>query len=277
MNIKRALLLCAIAATALFVFLVPLRSEPPPHVYPVVCVVISATRPHIDYVTTLLRILQFEKACRIVVYDADPTPVRMWPRGIEVIRDPHPRMLERLSLDSRTDKYHDPPHRIHWRAKGALDYMHALEYAQQQPEPYALVLEDDAWPADDLAMHLEALVSWRQDSWLARVLFHDPEYDTHKHNSHGDAFEFKAVSVAMLYQRSRLDGLIRQFRREWQSEPSDFTIRNYQYEQKETMRVAVPSLAQHIGRASSLTGKQGAGCSIKTDFVKRRMEIDPCI
>lgn len=243
--------------------------------------VLSSSRPGgVNYVSGTARDLDYEvksgRGGRIVIYDADLQPQRAWPADAEVIRPTRPHMLNSLNLDWARDKHHDQPDRIKWRAKMSLDYLFALEFALAQPERYVLVLEDDVLLASDLVSRLDAIVrlvtASNDSNWLAWTLFHNPEFDTRRGYAHGDPFEFQAGMLALLYQKSHLPGLIAFFRQHWQHDPTDFILRNYQAETHQTIRVAIPSLAQHLGITSSFAGKQGMG-RVATDFVGRDVRV----
>ena len=259
-------------------------------------VVLSAARSGVDYVTRLVRHLQEETrlhAARIVVYNADADPGArpyLYGLGVEILNAPADgfrAQLDLLDLNATRDRYGDAPARVRWRAKNALDYARALEFAHQERRewPFALVLEDDVWLAPGLMHTLDAdetfrprdvttvvrsakkgrdgkftytRVSTRGADWLAWTLLHTARYDTQRNYRHGDAFIFKCCSQALLYRAEKLRPLVAYVKANFAEHPFDFLLRNFCVDAKAVVRVAVPSLAQHIGSVSSLAGNQKA-------------------
>lgn len=235
--------------------------------------ILSASRPGADYVQNLTRLIQSETAGEswIVIYDADGKRPWLQTLGVDVIHSDATAAMPSLNLEPRLDKHHDPPERIQWRSKGSWDYSRAIQFAWEAHKqwPYAIVLEDDAWLADSLLQRLNEMVDRPEKDWLAWTLLHTPAFDTRAGYQHGDFFEFKACTQAVLYQSSQLRGLAEFFNRTWMQDPSDWIVRNYQYNTHAKIKVAIPSVAQHIGHISSLAAKKEISGCMAADWAGR--------
>lgn len=223
------------------------------------CVILSATRPGgVDHVTPLSHLLH-GVVDKIAIFDADVVSTRTFPWADEVVRGPQDHinaMVQKAMREAPNDKHHDPVSRIQWRAKNALDYAFALEYAWSQREeyPFVLVLEDDVWFTADFRDRLKEILSWDEKTrgaWFAWTLFHCKSFDKRPSYAHGDPFEFQACTQALLYHTEQLKSFVSFTKANYAEDPFDFLTRNYQYDTHLRMNVAIPSMVQHVGGGGS--------------------------
>jgi len=161
----------------------------------------------------------------------------------------------------------------------AKDLECMLRLAQQQGEveqggwPYAIVLQDDVQLSSQFFPRVRAMLRTSESgsasvptapssAWAAWVLFHAEEFDHGRIYADGAPYHFEACGQAILYRTSKLGGLIEHVSRQWRHDPDDWQLRDYQRASGALVRVAVPSLVQHIGQVSSLAAKQKDGGGI---------------
>lgn len=250
---------------------------------PLLVVVASASRPGgKDYVSVLLHSIAEQSRefpafhIHLVMFDADLSPHRRspaWfdslPREVEVVHasDAVMDLMATVNLDPTKDKHHDPAPRIRWRTKGAYDLLQVLSLAHSyyaKGWPYAVILQDDVQLSSQFFPRIYEMVhSQPQVLWLAWALFHAAAFDHGRVYRHGDVYRFEACDQALLYRTADMAGLIDYVRAHWREDPSDWQLRDYQRKSNAVIRVAQPSIVQHIGAVSSLASKSNgvaSGC-----------------
>jgi len=280
----------------------PLPLQPVPGAENLLFIVSSVTRPNgTDYVSLLLASIiaghaasspPLDSRLRVLLYDADPPERRRpasWfaalPPGVEVRRPPASALAElaAVNTDPRKDKHHDPSDRIQWRTKGAHDLLSVLELAQQEGEqgwPYAILLQEDVQLSSTFFPKLRKILAAAPPAaaspaapWVAWALFHAEAFDHGRIYADGAPYDFEACDQALLYNTKEMGGIVDYVKRNWRYDPSDWQLRDYQRASGALVRVAVPSLVQHIGQVSSLAAKQKDGGGIMSgcwahDFVE---------
>jgi len=233
------------------------------------CIIISASRPsRQDFLSPLSAVL-LPIVGRIVVLDADKNDAasgstgtgRSFPFAHTILHVPDERINAKIDVarrDARNDKHRDPVERIVWRSTAALHYAYALEYAYMQRDSYShvMILEDDAWPADDVGQRMQSILRQpppgeSHSTWLAYALFHCANYDARPSYRHGERYEYKACTQAILYRSSLVQPLVSYIKANYREDPIDWIIRNYQYDTNGEIRVSIPSLFQHAGLGAS--------------------------
>lgn len=259
---------------------------------PYVFIVMSSARPKgPDYASDLIRQIfaqspEPQSRARVILFDADPAEKRRpdeWfnslPHSVEVRHAPAATVTLMASLNSTTtDKNAEAPPpsspRTAWRTKSALDLHSVLSIAHAQSRigfAHAIVLQDDVQLAHDFFESLDRLVaqplptSRRKQAWLAWTLFHARAFEGKKRYSHGAPYDFEACPLGLLYQTAQLGGLIDYIRLHWREESDDLLIRGYQRTSRALIRVAIPSLVQHVGLVSAALGDNKAAATSTAD------------
>lgn len=254
---------------------------------PLVFIVISASRPlGIDYASALLHsiVQSGERAgfrLRVLLYDADPPAMRRapsWfdalPASVEVHRASSDALAELATVDVSTtrDRHHDPMSRILWRTKGAKDLHCVLKLAHTQSAlgwKHVVVLQDDVQLSSTFFDRIKRIVTMPPVPWLAWALFHAAVFDHGREYDDGATYAFEACGQAIMYQTSEMDGFVDYVARNWRSDPDDWQLRDYQRQTNALVRVAQPSLVQHIGSVSSLASKASQGGGVASGCVAR--------
>ena len=213
-------------------------------------IVLSAERPGgVDYATSLVRQLAGVDA-RVVV----------WGREQMFASDPD---YSTLDADPARDKHHDPVERIRWRARASLDYASVFEYVSRQAETYVVMLEDDVTLGREWMKRVRDMAH-TDVVWWAWALFHAEEFDQGRVYGHGDVYQYEACQQAMMYRVSQLAPLAAFFRQRWRVDPNDWILRDYFRDRGSVVRVAVPSVVQHVGRVSTFGEKKAiSGCTAR--------------
>ncbi len=252
---------------------------------PLLFIVVSTQRPQgVDYASELLRSIYdgfalydppIGSRLRVILFDADLPEHRRedsWfaalPTGLEVFRATADALAELATVndDPRFDKHHDPVQRIRRRTKGAKDLSSVMSLAYEQSVfgwPYAIVLQDDVQLSSRFFARLYQILSAPvSEQWLAWVLFHAEAFDHGRRYADGAAYDYEACDQALLYRTAEMGSLVEYIDSNWRHDPSDWQLRDYQRKSGALLRVAQPSMVQHIGTVSSLSLKAGKGGGI---------------
>jgi hypothetical protein len=130
--------------------------------------------------------------------------------------------------------------------------------------PYAIVFQDDVQLSSSFFPRLAHMLRspTPPSPWLAWVLFHAATFDHGRQYADGSAYKFEACGQAIMYRTDALTPFIQHVRNGWRHDPDDWQLRDFQRASNAVVRVAQPSMVQHIGRVSSLASKANEGGGI---------------
>lgn len=236
------------ALLLVWLYSVVLLSQDEPPTLPVLVIVQTASRPNgVDFVPVLTSTLVLLGFDRVVVHSTDGRELPRLPYGVEVFQ-PGPI---HVVVDASKDKYGDSEERILWRSRIARSMARAYRFAHQAQIPYTLILEDDVQLSSAFYKTVASIVEAPYTGWLAWTLFHAKKFDSRPSYTHGDLFEFKACAQAMLFRTDMLLDLADYVDQHHMEDPGDWLIRNFQFEHRLAMHVAIPSVVQHGGTRTS--------------------------
>ena len=161
-----------------------------------------------------------------------------------------------------------------------------LDLAQSQSAlgwPYAIVLQDDVRLSSAFFGRLRGMLASAAalpgsvpkaggqppKAWLAWSLFHAASFDHGKEYADGAPYDYEACGQATMFQTNQMAGFVQYVANNWRTDPDDWQLRDYQRKAKALVRVAQPSIVQHIGRVSSLALKASKGGGIASGCVAR--------
>ena len=238
-------------------------AKPPPYaVY-----VVSSDRPQGEaYVLNVLNKLRREDPlatkAKITLFNVG-APGKAWfgglPPNVDVVQGSHDPVG--VNLDPALDKHRDTPEHILWRANSARDMRDVLRLGMYSGSPFVVVLEDDVDVAPEFLRRLDAMVrSTAQERWLLWVLFHTEAFSARRFH-HGEQFPYSGCTQGLMYRAAQMRGLVAYMDQHWREDPSDFLVSFYLgLNTHHYVRVAVPSVVQHLGVRSTLIGEKRRFC-----------------
>ena len=146
----------------------------------------------------------------------------------------------------------DTMERYLWYSQVTADL--AFTLAQVERDANALFLEDDVMPTSQWYLKLMALIDSVPNSWSMLDLY-VPDLPPY---ANGDIYSFYCCTQAILFNRGATTLLSQYLYSRIGEEPPDWLLRDFQKENSKEfeVRLAMPSLFQHVGLGSTLAEKK---------------------